>query len=205
MNNVLDFYPIIRVKRLGNIILMQPWWQGKKVDGCLSCDLSTGSLSFVEEDVTSSYTEVFGVVGMIKMKTTSAVVFVTDAKEVATIRGFPVFLITKTSVMYSSSGVSKGDRKVINSLEAAVNPDKYGSGMYICAGSDLSLSYQKQEDADQTQSAWQRADPWLTWNRSLALPIIGTLQLWASFVYVFEMREYVLLQRLVRKNSCPQS
>lgn len=180
---MLDFYPIIRVKRLGNIILMQPWWQGKKVDGCLSCDLSTGSLSFVEEDVTNSYTEVFGVVGMIKTKTSSAVVFVTDAKEVAIIRGFPVFLITKTSVMYSSSGVSKGDRKVINSLEASVNPDKYGSGMYICAGSDLSLSYQKQEDADQTHSAWQRADPWLTWNRALALPIIGTLQLWASFIY----------------------
>lgn len=174
MNNVLDFYPIMRVKKIENIVLIQPWWQGKKVDRCLSCDLSNGSLSFLEENITNSYTEVFGVVGMIKMKTSCAIAFITAAKEVATIRGFPVFLITKVSVMSSSSGVSKGDRKIIDSLEASLNPSKYGSGMYICAGMDLSLSYQKQEDADQSHSAWQRADPWLTWNRSLAMPIIGT-------------------------------
>lgn len=174
MNPVIDFYPIIRIKRVGNIVLMQPWWKGKKVDRCLSCDLTSGSLRFLDgEDVTGTYSEVFGVVGMIKMKTSSAIIFVTDAKEVAVVRSFPVFLITQTCVFYSSSGVSKADRKIIKSLEASVNPSKYGGGMYMSAGGDLTLCHQKQEDADPLQSAWQRADPWLTWNRALALPLIG--------------------------------
>jgi hypothetical protein len=174
MNKSIDFYPILRMKRLGDIVLLQPWWKGKSVDRCLSCDLASGTLQLVDhEDITSSYREVFGVIGMTKAKSTSCLVVVTDAREVAVLRGFPVFLITKTSVLYASSGVSKSDRHIVQSLKSAVDPMKYGDSMFMSAGGDLTLSSQKHSNANDSESAWQRADPWLTWNRALAIPIIG--------------------------------
>jgi hypothetical protein len=172
MTLTVDFHPILRMKCLENIVLFQPWWDGRSVDRCLSCDLSTGSIRFVDDQqLVSGYQEVFGILGMVRMKTISALAIVTSLKEVGVMRGLPVYLVERTQVL-SGSGGSSSDRKVIRSLKGAVDPSKYGHSMYTCVGGDLSLSFQKQQRADAEASAWLKADPWLCWNRTLALPII---------------------------------
>jgi hypothetical protein len=174
MTLTMDFYPILRMKCAGNIVLLQPWWNGKSVDRCLSCDLSTGSVQYVDDQLAAGYQEVFGVLGMIRMKSASAIVVATAVKEVAELRGFPVFVVQKTRVL-GGSGAASADKVVFKSLRAAVDPSKYGHGMYISAGGDLSLTYQKHHVTSaqkDSASAWLRADPLLCWNRTLAMPLI---------------------------------
>jgi len=169
----IDFYPVLRMQRLGDIVVLQPWWKGKSLGQSLTCDLSSGTLQLVEkEDITESYTDVFGILGFSRMKQSSALIVVTDAREVGILRGYPVFLIAKTQVL-SSSRASSHDRGLIQTMQDAVNTSKYGGGMYLSAGGDITLCSQKHVDAAATTSAWQRADPWLAWNRVLALPLIG--------------------------------
>lgn len=177
----MDFYPILRLQHRAssNVAVLQPWWNGNGVGRSISCDLSTGSIQDGGCELETRYTEVFGVLGMVRMKSTMALVVVTGVKEVGVMRGFPVFLVTKTRVL-SASGASASDRAVVRSLRAAVDPSKYGNGMYISAGGDLSLTFQKhaaavaaeREGASAPRSAWLRADPWLCWNRALAMPLI---------------------------------
>lgn len=173
MTRDIDFYPILRMQRFGDIAVLQPWWKGKSVGQCLSCDLSSGTLQIVDqEDIINSYTEVFGVVGFSRLKHSSSLIVVTDAREVGVLRGFPVFLVAKTQVL-SCARTSSSDRALIHTLRDAVDPSKYGGGMFFSAGGDITLCSQKHLDAVDAESAWQRADPWLTWNRVLALPLIG--------------------------------
>lgn len=176
----MDFYPALRMQEGGNgeMVVLQPWWNGKGAGPCLGVNLCTGSVVEVESELkTARRTEVFGVLGMVRMKTTSALVVVTAVKEVGKLRGFPVFLVQKTRVL-CGPGASAADRAVVRSLRAAVDPSKYGSGMYISPGGDLSLTFQKHHAAEAAErdgtpsSAWLRADPWLCWNRALAIPLI---------------------------------
>eukprot|EP00889_Picochlorum_renovo_P005155 jgi/Picre1/32185/NNA_007531.t1 len=168
----IDFYPVLRMQRLGDIVVLQPWWKGKSLGQSLTCDLSSGTLQLVDkEDITHSYTDVFGVLGFSRMKKSSSLIVVTDAREVGILRGFPVFLVAKTRVL-SGSSASSHDRSLIRTMQDAVDPSKYGGGMFLSAGGDITLCSQKHLDAGDSASAWQRADPWLTWNRVLALPLI---------------------------------
>ena len=178
----MDFFPALRMQEGGNgeMVVFQPWWNGKSAGKSLGVNLSTGLVLEVASELeTGRRSEVFGVLGMVRMKTTSALVVVTAVKEVGKLRGFPVFLVHKTRVL-SGRRASGADRAVVRNLRAAVDPSKYGSGMYISAGGDLSLTFQKHhaaEDAEREgalapQSAWLRADPWLCWNRALAMPLI---------------------------------
>ena len=179
---MMDFYPALRMREGGNgeMVVLQPWWNGKSAGQCLGVNLSTGSVLEVASELqTGRHTDVFGVLGMVRMKSTSALVVITAVKEVGKLRGFPVFLVQKTRVL-SGPGALAADRSVVRSLRAAVDPSKYGSGMYISAGGDLSLTFQKHHAAEAAEregalaprSAWLRADPWLCWNRALAMPLI---------------------------------
>lgn len=177
----MDFFPILRMQEGGNggMAVLQPWWNGKSAGRSLSFNLSTGTIHEVATELKAQYTEVFGVLGMVRMKTTSALVVITSVREVGKLRGFPVFLVQKTRVL-SGPGASAADRAVVKSLRAAVDPSKYGNGMYISAGGDLSLTFQKHHAAEAAEhegalaprSAWLRADPWLCWNRALAMPLV---------------------------------
>jgi len=177
----MDFHPVLRLQhRSGsNVVLLHPWWNGKSAGRSISCDLSTGAIQDGSCELEARFTEAFGVLGLVRMKTTSALVVATAVKEVGVMRGFPVFLVQKTRVL-SGSGASAADRAVVRSLRSAMDPGQYGHGMYISAGGDLSLTFQKHAAAEAAEregdsaprSAWLRADPWLCWNRTLAMPLI---------------------------------
>lgn len=174
--HVLDFYPLLRMQRLGNIAVFQPWWNGSCLGPSLSCDLKTGSVQLVEHpDMVKSYVEVYGILGMLNLESSALLVVITGARQVATIRNFPVFTVTRTSVL-SATGVSwsSADSRLCNLLKSAVDPKTIGRGMYFSAGGDVTLTTQKSHLAAAGASAWERSEHLLTWNRSLALALIGT-------------------------------
>ena len=173
----LDFYPVLRMKQLEDIVLFQPWWNDSVLGRTLSCDLKTGTMQLMDYDkITKSYSEVYGIIGFLKLRHSNAIAVITDARQVGHVRGFPVFLITGTKVLsgYSSKTRATEDRNMLRLFSMGLSPDVYGGGMYMSSGGDITLNSQKYESAKSAGSAWEKADATLTWNRSLSLPLIGT-------------------------------
>ena len=109
--DMMDFYPALRMREGGNgeMVVLQPWWNGKSAGQCLGVNLSTGSVLEVASELqTGRHTDVFGVLGMVRMKSTSALVVITAVKEVGKLRGFPVFLVQKTRVLSGPGGFGGG-------------------------------------------------------------------------------------------------
>lgn len=159
-----------------DIVLFQPWWNDSVLGRTLSCDLKTGTLQLIDyEKITKSYSEVYGIIGLLKLRHLNAITVISDAHQVGQVRGFPVFLITGTKVIsgFSSKTRATEDQDMQRLLRMGLSPDAYGGGMYMSSGGDITLNSQKYESAKSAASAWEKADPTLTWNRYLSLPLIG--------------------------------
>lgn len=172
---MLDFFPVLRMQRLENIVIFQPWYNGERLGRSMSVDLKTGTTQTVDhKDVTTNFTLAFGILGMMRFDSTAALVVIKDARKCANLRGYPVFAITKTEIV-TASGVQipSQERTMLRLLKASVDPKYHGRGMFYSAGGNITLTMQKDEETDAQATAWERTDPLFTWNRHLALPLLG--------------------------------
>lgn len=190
---VLDTYPLLRMQRLGSIVVLQPWLHGEVAGNALSCDLETGTLSLtVHPPIQQDYTDVYGILGLSILEAGPAMVVITGTQQVAALRGHPLFRITSTQVL-ADTGTRKWketDYKFLELFRSGVDPKKYGGQMFFSCGGDPTLTQQRYEQVHSGGStalpAWKRAEPAFTWNRALAQPLIGT------YIVVHERCRYVL-------------
>ena len=83
MAGKLETYPVLRLQRLGTIIVIQPLWDGEVAGPSLTCDLETGSMALADHPkIDKDYTVVHGVLGLEKLEAGPALVVITGAEEV---------------------------------------------------------------------------------------------------------------------------
>lgn len=176
----LDTYPVLRLQRLGTIVVIQPLWDGEVAGPSLTCDLETGSLALADHPrVERDYAVVHGVLGMARLEAGPALVVITGAEEVATLRGHPVFKVTATQVLADSNNKhwKPRDHRYLGILRAGVDPEQYGRSVYFSYAGDITLTQQRYDAARADpqyagRPAWQRAEPAFFWNRHLAQPLL---------------------------------
>ncbi|PSC73450.1 phosphoinositide phosphatase SAC8 isoform X2 [Micractinium conductrix] len=170
----LALYPSMRLQRLGSIAVVQPVWGGEVAGPSLTCDLETGTLALAEHPkVDKGFSEVFGVLGLARLEAGPALVVITGLEEVATLRGHPLFRVTKTEVLADTrNGKWKStDHSFLKLLKSGTDPSRYGGSLYLSHGGDATLTQQRYE-ASQGGVPWQRAALSFTWNRNLAAPLL---------------------------------
>ncbi|KAL6785044.1 TEF21 [Auxenochlorella protothecoides x Auxenochlorella symbiontica] len=179
MTGTLDFYPALRLQRLGSVAVVQPVWESGEPLPALTVDLETGSLAASEHPhVTSDFVPCFGVLGMLRLEGGPALVVITGVSAAGIVREHLVLKVTSTKVLYDTSHKwSKSDKKLLKLLAAGVDPKQYGGSLYFSHAGDITLTAQRAERvaADpQTAAAraWQRADLDVTWNAALARPLL---------------------------------
>jgi hypothetical protein len=83
MAHRLDAYPVLRLQRLGTIVVVQPLWDGEVAGPSLTCDLETGTLALAEHPkIDKDYAVVHGVLGMARLEAGPALAVITGAEEV---------------------------------------------------------------------------------------------------------------------------
>jgi hypothetical protein len=83
MPSTLDFYPALRLQRLGSVAVVQPVWDGGAPLPALTVDLETGTLAASEHpQVQTNYTPCFGVLGMLRLEGGPALVVITGVTAV---------------------------------------------------------------------------------------------------------------------------
>ncbi len=83
MAHRLDAYPVLRLQRLGTIVVVQPLWDGEVAGPSLTCDLETGSLATAEHPkIDKDYVVVHGVLGLARLEAGPALAVITGAEEV---------------------------------------------------------------------------------------------------------------------------
>lgn len=180
MTGKLDTYPVLRMQRLGSIVIIQPLWDGEVAGPSLTCDLETGSLALAEHPVVDkNYVIVHGVFGIAKLEAGPALAVITGAEEVGVLRGHPVFKITATEVLADNSNKKwkSNDQRYLSLLRAGVDPEQHGGSVYFSYGGDITLTQQRYDAVradpkNASRPAWQRADPAFFWNRHLAQPLL---------------------------------
>jgi hypothetical protein len=178
---ILDTYPVLRMQRLGSIIVVQPWRDNAVAGESLTCDLETGTLALTEHPpISKDFTLIYGVLGVATFEAGPAMVVITGAEEVAQLRGHPFLKITATQVL-ADTGNRKwksADYQFLSLLRAGVNPKKYGGEMYFAHGGDPTLTQQRYQaaiaDGEKYTAtpAWKRAEPTFFWNQTLAKPLL---------------------------------
>lgn len=79
----LDAYPVLRLQRLGTIVVVQPLWDGEVAGPSLTCDLETGTLALAEHPrIEKDYAVVHGVLGLERLEAGPALAVITGAEEV---------------------------------------------------------------------------------------------------------------------------
>ncbi|KAL4539610.1 hypothetical protein Ndes2526A_g02636 [Nannochloris sp. 'desiccata'] len=177
----LDTYPVLRMQRLGSIIVVQPWRDNAVAGESLTCDLETGTLALTEHPpISKDFTVIYGVLGIATFEAGPAMVVITGADEVAQLRGHPLLKITATQVL-ADTGNRKwksADYQFLDLLRTGVDPRKYGGELYFANGGDPTLTQQQYQSAvadgeNYTATpAWKRAEPAFFWNQTLARPLL---------------------------------
>jgi hypothetical protein len=81
----LDFHPVLRMRQMGSIALLQPVWHGDVTGPSLTCDLETGSLHLTEHSDVSAEKDskdVYGVLGLARLEAVPALVVITGIEQV---------------------------------------------------------------------------------------------------------------------------
>ena len=179
---VLDTYPVLRMQRLGSIVVVQPWRFNTVAGQSMTCDLETGTLALTEHPpIEKDYTSLLGVLGLAQLEAGPAMIVITGAEQVAQLRGHPLMKVTSTQVL-ADTGNRKwktSDYKFLELLRAGVDPKLYGGEMYFADGGDPTLTQQRHETLARNAAtyastpAWQRAEPAFFWNQYLAKPLLG--------------------------------
>ena len=104
-----------------------------------------------------------------------ALALVTGAELAATLRGHPVFRVTKVEVLAPPAG-HRDDAAYVSLLKRALDPARAGRGLYFSYGADLTLTTQawKELTSDAPKALHARADPAAWWTRSLAAPLLAS-------------------------------
>lgn len=176
-----ELWSTMRMKRLGSIVVIQPFHNNAVAGAALTCDLETGTLSISDVPaIESEYTTVYGVLGLLKVDAGPALVVITSIEQAATLRNKPLYKITATQVLTDkrSRKWTSADNTFLDLLQAGVDPKKYGSSLYFSYSGDATLRQQKYEAAVADPSynsttAWKRAEPAFIWNQALAAPLLG--------------------------------
>lgn len=167
-------YMSMRLQRLGSMIILQPFENGRVAGASLTCDLRTGSLAPAEHPmIEEDYIIVHGALGLMRLYQTAAMVVITGAEQVGMLRGSPVYKVTSTEVMGALQVESTDDNRYLSMLEDAMNPAGAGRGLYFSYEADITLTTQRAalvaEDAVlAAKPLWARADARFFWNKQLA-------------------------------------
>jgi len=168
------------MQRLGSIVVVQPWWDGKVAGQSFTCDLETGTLALSDHPpIEKDFSPVFGVLGMATFGAGPALVVITRVEAAAHLRGHPLLRITGVQVLADTGNRNwkSADYKFLRLLTSGVDPERFGHGMYFSFGGDPTLTAQRHEAAvaDSTYGStpcWKRAEPAFFWNKALAKPLL---------------------------------
>lgn len=185
----LDMHPVLRMQRLGSIVVVQPQRGGEVAGHSLTCDLETGTLALAEHPrLPKDSVPVFGVLGLAKLDAGPALVVVTRVEQAAMLRGHPLLRIAATQVLAHTSTArwTAEDRHLLRLLRAGTDPEAHGGTLYFAMGGDATLTQQRYEAAAEAPGAaaapaWRRADQDFFWNAALAKPLLGAFLLLQAF------------------------
>jgi len=115
----------MHMQRLGpTLVFLQPVADGGRAAGpSLTVELTSGAVGLAEHSVplaaeAGGAETVFGVIGILRLLGTCALAVITGAEQVATLRGHPVFLVTRTRVLAAASAF-KDDARCAAPLNSA--------------------------------------------------------------------------------------
>jgi len=164
------------LQQLAGLIRVQGCENGQPSGPALAIDLKSGSVGTVDASrplaEESGARRVYGVIGLQQLAAGYALAVVTAVKQVAILRGHPIFQVTGTQV-FASEDMHVDDEKYAGLLRYAVAPNGAGRGLYLSYEADVSLTQQgyKKVAADahlKNASLAERADPRFFFNRQLA-------------------------------------
>lgn len=168
-------YSELRLQQVGTLIFIQPLQDSQVVGPSLTVELSTGTVGLAEHSVPLKGTHtIYGVVGLARFLGGCALAVITDAEQVATVRGFPAWKVTGTRVFTNGNKSIRDDNRYAKLLRYALDPAGAGQGLFFSYNTNLTLSEQRvaERNADTpTKQAWQQAEPRFFWNRFLAQPL----------------------------------
>uniref|UniRef100_A0A7S3QTW7 SAC domain-containing protein n=1 Tax=Dunaliella tertiolecta TaxID=3047 RepID=A0A7S3QTW7_DUNTE len=180
----LEPFTCMKVYIEGSHAAVQPHGlrKGSGLVDTLSIDLDSGSSQVVpSQPQTGRSVDALGVMGLCKLQTGYALVVVTAAKQVATLKNEPVYEVAGCQVLTAPGAwSSRGNRQLLILLNDAVNPEGTGRGLHFSYSYDLTLTSQHaaaMEAADpqafEMQLPVARADPRFFWNRAAAQPLLA--------------------------------
>eukprot|EP00877_Chromochloris_zofingiensis_P011352 jgi/Chrzof1/6470/Cz18g12080.t1 len=166
------------VSSSGDMVALQPMLEnGAAKADTLSVDLKTGGVQVSDQPVLSKQaTGILAVIGVFKFKAAAVIAVVTEAQQVATLYGQPVFRVTKTQIIKPNVTFDAGQQRLLTYLEDAFNPQGTGRNLFFSYGVDLTHTAQHLHDlkaaaASGKAVAWQ-PDQQFFWNRTLARLLI---------------------------------
>lgn len=83
MGNIDAVFSTLRLQRLGSTAILQPWSGGLLAGSSLKCDLLSGDVELVNHpEIEKDYVLVHGVLGLLRLKKSSALVVITGIEQV---------------------------------------------------------------------------------------------------------------------------
>ena len=171
----------MRVLRLGTCVFLTPLDpDGAPADASLTVELAHGAVGMAAFDAPPSLgapaTTAWAVLGAARLASGGlALALATGAELAATLRGHPVYRVTKVDVLAPPPS-HKDDPAYVRLLRRALDPARAGRGLYFSYGADITLTTQAwselKGDAPRTLAA--RADPAFWWTRALAAPLLAS-------------------------------
>eukprot|EP00210_Caulerpa_lentillifera_P000137 g132.t1 len=117
-----------------------------------------------------------GLLGVIKLTNSLAVILIKEVIQVAFVHGSPIFKITQTEIL-TPSAISEQDRNYVSLVRKAVDPDQFGRGLYFSYGLLITQSTERMTGAfrftaDRVDASWRLEDDRFFWNAHLLSPVI---------------------------------
>lgn len=165
-------------KRQGeDIIELQPF-------GAAHERLQTLSLNLLDSTIESKTTLPFvrdctvipGILGILKLTNSIALILIKEVLQVAFLHGSPIFKITKTEVLTGSS-LSEQDRHFLTLLRKSVDPDQFGRGLFFSYGLLITQTTERMTGAfnfssEKVDASWRLEDDRFFWNGYLVTSLI---------------------------------
>lgn len=157
---------------------MQPYNEQGITGQTLTFDYQSGKLALADaaDQMKSGFVNIYGLMGVMRLKTGSVLIAVTGARKVANLRGHPVYQVTDSKLYGKYHLNSKLDDRMVELIEDATDPGIFGQLFYYSYGTDITLTQQRftalQESEEGHRPQWARADRRFFWNKFLTQPLI---------------------------------
>lgn len=161
----------LRVAATASAFLVQPVKADVPSGAPIAIDRRSGAVGPLSatERFPDRYTDALALLGVARLSSGAALIAVTKARKVATVRGHVAFEVLGTEVM-GPAEVSGDDRRYLELLRMGSDPAVYGFGLYFSYGADLTL--RTQAWAQGAQGPEER----FWWNKKLAAPFVAAGQ-----------------------------